>query len=240
MLACGDGRLLSHRSAAALWGLMRPRWSPVDVTSVDRDVPGATASCLHRSPLREDERAVEAGIPVTSVARTLLDLAEVLDERSSAAGLRGGGPAEAAPHAASWSGSAHAPGRRKGFPALRRLDRGRRGARHNPLAPGGPLRRVLPRAPRRPARAPSPTSRSSTMRSTPTGRPSASWSSSTAANSTATAPPSSATEPATRAMQAAGYRVIRLTHRRLETEPHRIAHPAPRSSWPRIGASQCR
>lgn len=35
---------------------------------------------LHRSKLVDDEREMEAGIPVTSVARTLLDLAEVLDE----------------------------------------------------------------------------------------------------------------------------------------------------------------
>jgi very-short-patch-repair endonuclease len=35
---------------------------------------------LHRSRLAGDERTVEARIPVTTVARTLLDLAEVLDE----------------------------------------------------------------------------------------------------------------------------------------------------------------
>lgn len=79
VLACGDTAVLSHRSAAALWGLMRPRWSPVDVTG-DRGRAGDREGIrLHRSPLRDDERAVEAGIPVTSVARTLLDLAEALD-----------------------------------------------------------------------------------------------------------------------------------------------------------------
>lgn len=80
VLACGDGAVLSHRSAAALWGLMRPRWSPVDVTSDHGRAGNRMGIRLHRSPLRDDERAVEAGIPVTSVARTLLDLAEALDE----------------------------------------------------------------------------------------------------------------------------------------------------------------
>jgi predicted transcriptional regulator of viral defense system len=79
VLACGDGAVLSHRSAAALWGLMRARWSPVDVTS-RHGRPGERKGIrLHRSSLGERERAVEAGIPVTSVARTLLDIAEVVD-----------------------------------------------------------------------------------------------------------------------------------------------------------------
>jgi len=79
LLACGDGALLSHHSAAALWGLMRPRWSPVDVTG-PHGRTGRHGVRLHRSPVGEDERAVEARIPVTSPARTLLDLAEVVDE----------------------------------------------------------------------------------------------------------------------------------------------------------------
>ncbi len=79
VLACGDEALLSHRSAAALWGLMRPRRSPVEVTSC-RGRTGRDGILLHYSPVANDERSIEAGIPVTSVARTLLDLAEVLDE----------------------------------------------------------------------------------------------------------------------------------------------------------------
>lgn len=79
VLACGDEALLSHRSAAALWGLMRTRRSPVEVTSC-RGRTGRAGILLHRSPTANGERSIEAGIPVTSVARTLLDLAEVLDE----------------------------------------------------------------------------------------------------------------------------------------------------------------
>jgi very-short-patch-repair endonuclease len=76
VLACGEGALLSHRSAAALWGLMRPR-GPVDVTA--RGHPGRRGIRLHRARIHPDERATFDGIPVTSVARTLFDLAEVVD-----------------------------------------------------------------------------------------------------------------------------------------------------------------
>ena len=79
VLACGDQAVLSHHSAACLWGLMRPRRGLVDVTN-PQNSRGPTGIRLHRSRLTGDERTVEARIPVTSVARTLLDLAEVLDE----------------------------------------------------------------------------------------------------------------------------------------------------------------
>jgi hypothetical protein len=79
VLACGEKAALSHRSAAALWGLTRSR-SPIDVTSPSGRL-GREGICLHCSPLADDERAVEACIPVTSPSRTLLDLAEVVDEQ---------------------------------------------------------------------------------------------------------------------------------------------------------------
>jgi very-short-patch-repair endonuclease len=58
---------------------MRPRWSPIDVMSEHGRASSHNGLRLHRSGLAEDERTVEARIPVTTVARTLLDLAEVLD-----------------------------------------------------------------------------------------------------------------------------------------------------------------
>jgi hypothetical protein len=36
VLACGDGAVLSHMSAAALWGLLRPEGGPVDVSTAAR------------------------------------------------------------------------------------------------------------------------------------------------------------------------------------------------------------
>jgi very-short-patch-repair endonuclease len=80
VLACGEGALLSHRSAAALWELVkRPRSRPLEVTAAaGRSRPGIT---VHEGGIHRDDRAVVDGIPVTSPARTLFDFAEVADER---------------------------------------------------------------------------------------------------------------------------------------------------------------
>jgi very-short-patch-repair endonuclease len=78
VLACGRDAALSHRSAAALWRIV-PRWySPTDVTSPrDRRHKGIR---VHRSP--NADTTTHHGIRVTTPARTLLDLADVLDDRS--------------------------------------------------------------------------------------------------------------------------------------------------------------
>jgi very-short-patch-repair endonuclease len=77
VLACGDGAALSHRSAAALWRIV-PRWpARPDVTVLrDRRRPGIH---VHRS--RHADLTSHHGIRVTTPARTLLDLADVLDDR---------------------------------------------------------------------------------------------------------------------------------------------------------------
>lgn len=78
VLACGNGGVLSHRSAAALWGLTRPLWGLVDVSAVaGRSRQGIA---VHEGGLHCDDRVVVDAIPVTTVARTLFDLAEVVDE----------------------------------------------------------------------------------------------------------------------------------------------------------------
>jgi very-short-patch-repair endonuclease len=74
VLASGPHGLLSHRSAAALW-LIRPNSrSRIDVTVAHRS-RSSRAICRHVSQVPADERAVEEGIPVTSVHRTIFDLA---------------------------------------------------------------------------------------------------------------------------------------------------------------------
>jgi very-short-patch-repair endonuclease len=80
ILACGPGTVLSHRSAAALWELGLGWGGAVEVTAgADHRYQGVTA---HRSrTLRSADVTVRAGIPVTTVARTLVDLADVLAER---------------------------------------------------------------------------------------------------------------------------------------------------------------
>jgi very-short-patch-repair endonuclease len=76
VLASGDGALLSHRSAAALWGLRPVGASVIDVTV--RPDGGRTAGDgirVHRSSVAGRFATDEDGIPVTTVAWTLLDLA---------------------------------------------------------------------------------------------------------------------------------------------------------------------
>jgi very-short-patch-repair endonuclease len=81
VLACGEGALLSHQSAAALWGLAGVRGSRVDVTSPRgrQGNPARDRIRLHRGKIDPEDRAVEDRVPVTSVARTLFDYAEVVD-----------------------------------------------------------------------------------------------------------------------------------------------------------------
>jgi hypothetical protein len=73
VLACGDGALLSHRSAAALWGL-RPTSAPkIDVTVHPSSGRRSTNTIrIHRATRTP---CVHSGIPVTSPQCTLADLA---------------------------------------------------------------------------------------------------------------------------------------------------------------------
>jgi very-short-patch-repair endonuclease len=74
--ALATGGVLSHRSAGALWGL-RPFNGRIDVT-VPWDKTQRTGTLLHRAVLAPDEITTHEGIPVTTPARTQLDLAGVL------------------------------------------------------------------------------------------------------------------------------------------------------------------
>jgi very-short-patch-repair endonuclease len=75
VLACGNGALLSHHSAAWLWGL-HPECPIVPHVTVPQRGHNRNGVQLHHSTILkpEDRTEVEA-IPSTSVARTLLDLA---------------------------------------------------------------------------------------------------------------------------------------------------------------------
>ncbi len=80
VLAGGLGAVLSHHHAGALWRLRSNRRSAVDVTVARnrRPRPGVR---FHRVELPADEITVVDGIPVTTMPRTLFDLAAVLDAR---------------------------------------------------------------------------------------------------------------------------------------------------------------
>jgi predicted transcriptional regulator of viral defense system/very-short-patch-repair endonuclease len=80
VLACGPGALLSHQAGAALQRLL-PSSPQLHVTVPHGRAPRA-GLVVHRSRLiHPEDRDVVRGIPVTSVARTLVDLAEDPDEQ---------------------------------------------------------------------------------------------------------------------------------------------------------------
>jgi uncharacterized protein DUF559 len=80
VLAGGSDAALSHRSAATLWGLQPSHRRLIEVT-VERQRWSRRGIEMHRGNLPSDEITVLRDIPVTTVARTLLDLAAVLERR---------------------------------------------------------------------------------------------------------------------------------------------------------------
>jgi very-short-patch-repair endonuclease len=79
VLACGPRAVLSHGSAAALWGIVPKRGGRIEVSvppAYRRRQAGITA---HRRSLPDADVTVRDGIPVTRAVRTLIDLACRLD-----------------------------------------------------------------------------------------------------------------------------------------------------------------
>lgn len=80
VLACGPGAVLSHRSAADLHDLRATSRRNIDVTVPGRTRPTHNGVEVHRSTtllLGADVTEID-GIPCTTIARTLLDLAGVV------------------------------------------------------------------------------------------------------------------------------------------------------------------
>jgi hypothetical protein len=79
LLACGAGAVLSHGSAAAVWGLYR-RWGlPFEVTA--RGLRRHRGIAIHRGALARRDMTRQLGLPVTSPARTVLDMTPRLTEK---------------------------------------------------------------------------------------------------------------------------------------------------------------
>jgi hypothetical protein len=77
VLAGGAGAVLSHRSAAALWGLMAEA-ETLDITVPGRRRAAQPGVAVHTGRLsRQDVTRID-GIPTTRLPRTLLDVAEVV------------------------------------------------------------------------------------------------------------------------------------------------------------------
>ena len=83
LFACGLGAVLSHRSAGDWWAIWRStRWS-VEVTVESRGRrrrrPGIDLHCVRRLDPRDV--TIHDGMPVTTVARTLVDLSTTMPPR---------------------------------------------------------------------------------------------------------------------------------------------------------------
>ena len=82
VLAYGEGALLSHAAAAVLWGLRPPPVRELHVTVAGRDVRSRDGIRAHSvGYLHPADTSRHHGIPVTSLARTLLDLAATAHRR---------------------------------------------------------------------------------------------------------------------------------------------------------------
>ena len=78
VLACGGGAVLSHHSAGMNWEILDALASMPHVSGSTRGRrrPGII---YHAAALTPDETTLRDGIPTTTVARTLVDLASALD-----------------------------------------------------------------------------------------------------------------------------------------------------------------
>jgi very-short-patch-repair endonuclease len=74
VVASGPGAVLSHRSAAALWGIRGSAAGVMDVTVPHRSTSSDRIR-RHLAALPTDEVAVHEGIAVTTAPRTIFDLA---------------------------------------------------------------------------------------------------------------------------------------------------------------------
>jgi very-short-patch-repair endonuclease/predicted transcriptional regulator of viral defense system len=78
VLACGMKAVLSHRSAADWWGVLRTSRRKVDVTAPGRSRHNREGIQIHRVRKLDPRDVTEhEGIPITTLVRTYLDLAEV-------------------------------------------------------------------------------------------------------------------------------------------------------------------
>ena len=80
VFACGPEAVLSHRSAARLWGLLRSGTGGIEVTAPRTREARAGLTVHTTRCLTAPDRGVVEAIPVTSVARTIVDLAELLGD----------------------------------------------------------------------------------------------------------------------------------------------------------------
>jgi len=84
VLACGQHAFVSHRSALVLWELVRSPGPDVEVTVVAADCRSRTGIRVHRvDALHARDRRIRSGIPLTAPARSLLDFAATASDEET-------------------------------------------------------------------------------------------------------------------------------------------------------------
>lgn len=79
VLACGEGAVLSHASAATLWGLREATAGPIEVTVPARRTVRRRDILVHRAAILEPvDLCLESDIPVTTAIRTIVDTASTM------------------------------------------------------------------------------------------------------------------------------------------------------------------
>ena len=79
MLACGKSSLISHRSAAFVWGLIKEAPAQVEVSVVGRECRSRKGINVHRiQAIDERELRRHEGLWISSPARALLEIAAIL------------------------------------------------------------------------------------------------------------------------------------------------------------------
>ena len=81
VVCCGPHAALSHRSAAALYEIVDPAPAPLEVTVPLRAFRVRPGLRVYRRMLVADECVTVDGIQVTTVVRTLIDLAQIVTAR---------------------------------------------------------------------------------------------------------------------------------------------------------------
>ena len=82
VLACGEGALLSHRSAAALWEIGAEKRGVTDISVTRRcELRRPGLRVRGRPTLQPKDIVISDGIPVTNPVRTLIDIAAELEPR---------------------------------------------------------------------------------------------------------------------------------------------------------------
>lgn len=136
--ACGEGAVLSHRSAGMRWRIVLRYRGPVEVTApTHRRSRGRLRT--YRRALHPRDVTMKDGVPMTTLARTLVDLAAVSDEQALLHAVHEADHLKRLSVPAVDASLSRAGTRPRGAPALRRCLR-----RHRPTT--GTVNRSLERA----------------------------------------------------------------------------------------------